>query len=102
MKFKVIDKETGDVLDIDKTSQMSIDTAGRLCGNDSLSGLYALDPSKYEVRFPEHEALKAELEKWKKFYAALPDEFILPYGNQEGPIKKQTRIIAHECGIELP
>jgi len=66
MKFQVIDKENGKVLDIDSTSQMSVDTAGRLCGNDSLSGLYALDPLKYEVRFPEHETLKQEINYIKK------------------------------------
>jgi len=111
MKFEVIDKKNGKVLDIDETSQMSVDTAGRLCGNDSLSGLYALDPLKYEARFPEHEAVKAKLEKeraknekWEKFYEALPDyvdkrrdEYLIyPFRETE-----HKEYIARECGLEV-
>jgi len=104
MKFEVIDKKNGKVLDIDETSQMSIDTAGRLCGNDSLSGLYALDPLKYEVRFPEHEALKAELEKAKQkiticcdFYWRLIDA--VKWGSVIDDVDVEK--IARECGLEV-
>jgi len=102
MKFEVIKRETGMVLDIDETSQMSIDTDGRLCGNDSFSGLFELDKREYATRFPEHEALKVELGKWQKFYAALPKYFV-PI---DGPARLyachiQTENIARECRIEI-
>jgi hypothetical protein len=118
MKFEVINSSGEDVTEsLDLVMSFDGDIFERNYGYDGLF-LKKIDMQSHTVRFPEHEELKdrvfdptidelkAKLEKWEKFYAALPDSYQVVKLRQDYTIKHILQVeekadIARECGLEV-
>jgi hypothetical protein len=102
MKFEIIETNSNKLAN-NNACYMVLSPTGKLLSPDVNvdGGMWLKKTIGYEARFPEHEALKAELEKWRKFYDDLPSILCTESGGQIC-CEFYKGDIASECGLDIP